>query len=57
MMRYCLKKKPINYKALRKPKESKDENGNTIRSQTFYNDNCSVSVNPDTGIIIHCNPR
>ena len=27
------------------------------RSQKFHNDACEVSVNPDTGILIQCNPR
>ena len=27
------------------------------RSQLFYNKKCSVSINPDTGIIIQCQPN
>ena len=27
------------------------------KSQKFYNDVCEVSVNPDTGTLIQCNPR
>ncbi len=36
-------------------RESKDKNGKIIKSQLFYNDNCAVSVNPETGLIIQCN--
>ena len=38
------------------PREEKDENGNIKRSQIFYTDKCIVTVNPDTGVIIQCNP-
>lgn len=38
-------------------KETKDEKGDIKHSQLFYNDNCAVSVNPDTGNIIQCNPQ
>ncbi len=31
-------------------------NGSVKRSQKFYTDKCEVSVNPDTGILIQCNP-
>lgn len=38
------------------PREEKDENGNIKRSQIFYTDKCVVTINPDTGVIIQCNP-
>lgn len=46
------------------PKYNKDRTGNTLynadgtkmRSQKFYNDKCEVSINPDTGLLIQCNP-
>lgn len=42
---------------VRNPKEEKDKAGNVIRrSQAFYTTNCLVTVNPDTGILIQCNP-
>ena len=27
-----------------------------VRSQVFFTENCAVSVNPDTGVLIQCNP-
>ena len=38
------------------PKESKTKDGKIVRSQAFYTDKCLVTINPDTGIIIQCNP-
>lgn len=34
-----------------------DKNGNPMRSQKFTTDKCEVSVNPDTGDLIQCNPK
>ncbi|WP_124100895.1 phage minor capsid protein [Ruminococcus sp. Marseille-P6503] len=30
--------------------------GTKMRSQKFYTDKCDVTINPDTGILIQCNP-
>ena len=34
-----------------------DKNGNPMRFQKFSSDRCEVSVNPDTGDLIQCNPK
>lgn len=34
-----------------------NKNGNPMRSQKFTTDKCEVSVNPDTGDLIQCNPK
>lgn len=42
---------------VRPHKEEKDKAGNVIRkSQAFFTQKCVVTVNPDTGILIQCNP-
>lgn len=48
-----------------KPKISKDKNGNILYdengkpkvSQLFVTDKCAVSINPETGVLIQCNPK
>lgn len=50
---------------VKKPKISHDKDGNIIYdkngspkiSQKFVSDKCEVSINPDTYILIQCNPR
>lgn len=34
-----------------------DENGKTKVSQLFVTDKCAVSINPETGVLIQCNPK
>jgi hypothetical protein len=53
-----------NDKAM-KPKISRDKNGNILYdedgkpkiSQLFVTDKCAVSINPETGVLIQCNPK
>lgn len=53
-----------NGKAM-KPKISRDKNGNILYdedgkpkiSQLFVTDKCAVSINPETGVLIQCNPK
>ena len=53
-----------NGKAM-KPKISMDKNGNILYdedgkpkiSQLFVTDKCAVSINPETGVLIQCNPK
>ena len=48
-----------------KPKISRDKNGNILYdedgkpkiSQLFVTDKCAVSINPETGVLIQCNPK
>ncbi len=48
----------LKHGTVRKPKEEKDDFGNVLRrSQAFYTDRCLVTINPDTGILIQCNPH
>lgn len=49
----------------RPSKFNKDESGNQrynpdgseMRSQSFYTDKCLITVNPDTAILVQCNPK
>lgn len=41
----------------RKIKEEKQKDGSIKKSQKFVTDKCDVSVNPETGMLIQCNPR
>lgn len=41
----------------RKIVEQTRKGGKIVRSQKFVGKTCDVSVNPDTGILIQCNPR
>lgn len=53
-----------NGKAM-KPKISRDKNSNILYdedgkpkiSQLFVTDKCAVSINPETGVLIQCNPK
>ena len=53
-----------NGKAM-KPKISRDKNGSILYdedgkpkiSQLFVTDKCAVSINPETGVLIQCNPK
>ncbi len=58
-----IKEALYNGKSL-KPKYNKDkygkqkfnEDGSKMRSQKFYTDKCEITINPDTGMLIQCNP-
>ena len=41
---------------VRPVKISITDNGEKRPSQLFYNGKCSVSINPDTGVLIQCQP-
>ena len=34
-----------------------DEDGKPKISQLFVTDKCAVSINPETGVLIQCNPK
>lgn len=38
-------------------KQRYNPDGTKMRSQSFYNDKCRVTVNPDTAILVQCNPK
>ena len=33
-----------------------DENGILLKSQKFFGEKATISINPDTGVLIQCNP-
>ncbi|MEA5084364.1 MAG: minor capsid protein [Lachnospiraceae bacterium] len=37
-------------------KEEIDENGTLLKSQKFFGEKATISINPDTGVLIQCNP-
>lgn len=51
------KARPIKFNKDESGNQRYNPDGSKMRSQSFYTDKCLITINPDTAILVQCNPK